>query len=92
MYTMTPTEDFILDFLPGSGERVAIAAGFSGHGFKLAPLVGRIMAELATKGARGGRGRRRRGARGLCCATSALREKGGESLTALLRGAASQAR
>lgn len=53
MYTMTPTEDFILDFLPGSDGRVAIAAGFSGHGFKLAPLVGRIMAELATKGARG---------------------------------------
>ena len=52
MYTMTPTEDFILDFLPGSDSRVAIAAGFSGHGFKLAPLVGRIMAELATKGAR----------------------------------------
>lgn len=51
MYTMTPTEDFILDFLPGSGSRVAIAAGFSGHGFKLAPLVGKIMADLATKGA-----------------------------------------
>lgn len=50
---MTPNEDFLLDFLPGSDRRVAIAAGFSGHGFKLAPLVGKIMAELATKGPRG---------------------------------------
>mmetsp|Transcript_33627 Transcript_33627/g.106927 ORF Transcript_33627/g.106927 Transcript_33627/m.106927 type:complete len:453 (+) Transcript_33627:164-1522(+) len=47
MYTMTPDEDFILDHLPGSGGVCTVGAGFSGHGFKLGPLVGRILADLA---------------------------------------------
>ena len=49
LYTNTPTEDFILDSHPHN-EWVAVGAGFSGHGFKLAPLCGRILAELALEG------------------------------------------
>ncbi len=46
-YTMAPGEDFVADVLR---EGVAAGAGLSGHGFKLAPLFGRILAELAVSG------------------------------------------
>jgi monomeric sarcosine oxidase len=46
MYSMTPDEDFILDRVPGY-ERVIMAGGFSGHGFKFAPVIGEMMAALA---------------------------------------------
>jgi glycine/D-amino acid oxidase-like deaminating enzyme len=36
---MTPDEDFILDHHPAH-RNVAIAAGFSGHGFKFGPVIG----------------------------------------------------
>lgn len=42
-YTTTPTEDFVLDRVGP----VVVGAGFSGHGFKFAPAVGRILADLA---------------------------------------------
>jgi glycine/D-amino acid oxidase-like deaminating enzyme len=45
MYSMTPDEDFILDRVPGY-ERVVMAGGFSGHGFKFAPVIGEMMAAL----------------------------------------------
>lgn len=48
MYTMTPDQDFIIDRHPKHAN-VAIAAGFSGHGFKFAPVVGEHLADLATK-------------------------------------------
>tara|TARA_B100000809_G_scaffold225799_1_gene236994 strand:- start:871 stop:2037 length:1167 start_codon:yes stop_codon:yes gene_type:complete len=48
-YTNTKTEDYIVDLHPDT-ERVAVGAGFSGHGFKLAPLCGRVLAELVTEG------------------------------------------
>jgi sarcosine oxidase len=48
-YTNTATEDYILDLHPKS-EHVAIGAGFSGHGFKLAPVCGRVLAELVLDG------------------------------------------
>ena len=51
MYTLTPDEHFVIDLLPGSAGRVAIAAGFSGHGFKFTPVVGEILADLALTGA-----------------------------------------
>lgn len=41
MYTWTPDEDFIIDELPAFP---AIYIG--GHGFKLAPIVGKILSEL----------------------------------------------
>jgi sarcosine oxidase len=50
MYTMTPDEHFILDRHPRHAN-VAIAAGFSGHGFKFAPLVGSVLADLLVDGA-----------------------------------------
>ena len=49
MYTNTPDENFILDFVPGYQD-VVIATGFSGHGFKFASVVGEIMTDLAMKG------------------------------------------
>ena len=49
MFTNSPDEHFIIDLLPRN-PRVAIAAGFSGHGFKLCSLVGEVLADLAIKG------------------------------------------
>ena len=49
MYTNTPDEHFVITTLPDRPQ-VAIAAGFSGHGFKFASVVGEIMADLATDG------------------------------------------
>ncbi|GMN54505.1 hypothetical protein TIFTF001_023636 [Ficus carica] len=52
MYSMTPDEDFVLDFLGGEfGKDVVVGGGFSGHGFKTAPAVGRVLADLALNGA-----------------------------------------
>ncbi|KAL5226632.1 hypothetical protein ABZP36_014897 [Zizania latifolia] len=51
MYSMTPDEDFVVDFLGGDFcQDVVIGAGFSGHGFKMGPAVGRILAEMAMDG------------------------------------------
>jgi sarcosine oxidase len=50
MYTMTPDENFVIDFLPGYGQDVIIATGFSGHGFKFASVIGEIVCDLATRG------------------------------------------
>ena len=48
IYTMTPDEHFVIDRHPELPQ-VVLAAGFSGHGFKFATVVGEILAELATK-------------------------------------------
>jgi sarcosine oxidase len=45
LYTMTPDEHFILDKLPGD-ENIILACGFSGHGFKFAPAIGRVISEM----------------------------------------------
>lgn len=50
LYTMAPDGDFLIDHLP-SEPRVIVASPCSGHGFKFAPLIGDIVAELATTGA-----------------------------------------
>lgn len=49
LYTNSPEEDFVLDFWP-EDPRVILGAGFSGHGFKFAPLVGQVLAGLALEG------------------------------------------
>ncbi|XP_010273588.1 PREDICTED: probable sarcosine oxidase [Nelumbo nucifera] len=52
MYSMTPDGDFVIDYLGGGefGKDVVVAGGFSGHGFKMGPAVGRILADLALDG------------------------------------------
>ncbi len=49
LFTNSPDEHFILDLHPGF-PNVSIAAGFSGHGFKFASVVGEIMADFALEG------------------------------------------
>ncbi|MEX2186901.1 MAG: N-methyl-L-tryptophan oxidase [Pirellulales bacterium] len=49
LYTMSPDEHFIVDTLPGE-PHVAFAAGLSGHGYKFAPVLGEILADLAECG------------------------------------------
>ncbi|XP_044849190.1 peroxisomal sarcosine oxidase isoform X1 [Mauremys mutica] len=46
MYTNTPDEDFVLDRHP-KFSNIIIGAGFSGHGFKLAPVVGKLLCQLS---------------------------------------------
>lgn len=45
LYDVTPDWHPAIGFVPGS-DGVVVAAGFSGHGFKLAPAVGTAVAEL----------------------------------------------
>lgn len=50
LYAITPDWHPILDRLPGI-EGAYCAVGFSGHGFKMSPVVGELMAELIVDGA-----------------------------------------
>jgi sarcosine oxidase len=49
LYTMMPDGDFIIDRLPGCPQ-VIVASPCSGHGFKFAPVIGEILADLAIDG------------------------------------------
>ena len=49
LFTVTPDWHPILDSIEGV-EGLYCAVGFSGHGFKLAPMIGVVMAELITQG------------------------------------------
>ncbi|ALX50106.1 N-methyl-L-tryptophan oxidase [Lentibacillus amyloliquefaciens] len=49
MFTNTPDENFIIDLHP-EHSHVAIAGGFSGHGYKFSSVVGEILSQLATSG------------------------------------------
>ncbi|MEP0846951.1 MAG: N-methyl-L-tryptophan oxidase [Phycisphaerae bacterium] len=51
MYTMTPDGHFVIDRHP-QHERVWLACGFSGHGFKFAPVVGVMLADALERGSR----------------------------------------
>jgi sarcosine oxidase len=48
LYALTPDHDFLLGLLPGAPVSVAVGLG---HAFKFAPVIGRILADLATTGA-----------------------------------------
>jgi sarcosine oxidase len=45
IYTLTPDRHFVIDRDPAHAN-VAVACGFSGHGFKFAPVVGELLADL----------------------------------------------
>jgi glycine/D-amino acid oxidase-like deaminating enzyme len=49
LYAITPDWHPIMDRLHGS-DGIYCAVGFSGHGFKMSPIVGQLMAELIIDG------------------------------------------
>ena len=49
LYTNTPDQHFLLDRHP-QHPRVLLASPCSGHGFKFAPVVGEVVADLVTNG------------------------------------------
>jgi sarcosine oxidase len=49
LYEMSPDENFIIDRHPEHAN-VVYGAGFSGHGFKFASVVGEVLADLAVDG------------------------------------------
>jgi sarcosine oxidase len=49
MYTLTPDEHFVIDHHPDHADLI-LCGGFSGHGFKFAPVIGEIAADLALDG------------------------------------------
>jgi sarcosine oxidase len=49
LYTLTPDRHFVIDAHP-EHPQVLVAAGFSGHGFKFAPVVGEVLADLVETG------------------------------------------
>jgi sarcosine oxidase len=49
MYSLTPDGNFVIDRHPEHAN-VILCGGFSGHGFKFAPVVGEIGADLALHG------------------------------------------
>jgi glycine/D-amino acid oxidase-like deaminating enzyme len=49
MYSLTPDSHFVIDRHPAHAN-VVLCGGFSGHGFKFAPVIGEIAAELALEG------------------------------------------
>ncbi|MBM4009875.1 MAG: N-methyl-L-tryptophan oxidase [Planctomycetes bacterium] len=49
LYTMSPDHHFVVGLHP-EHPQVALAAGFSGHGFKFASAIGEVLADLALTG------------------------------------------
>ena len=45
MYTLTPDEHFVVGAHPAHAN-VVVAGGFSGHGFKFAPVIGEVLSAL----------------------------------------------
>ncbi|RFU34084.1 hypothetical protein B7463_g2249, partial [Scytalidium lignicola] len=42
--------NFLIDYVPGSGNSLAILSGDSGHGFKMLPIMGDLVMKLITDG------------------------------------------
>ena len=49
LYTLTPDGHFVIDRHP-QHRNLILCGGFSGHGFKFAPVIGEIAADLALEG------------------------------------------
>jgi sarcosine oxidase len=49
MYSLTPDGNFVIDRHPAHAN-VLLCGGFSGHGFKFAPVIGEIAADVALMG------------------------------------------
>jgi sarcosine oxidase len=49
MYSLTPDGNFVIDQHP-QHPNIILCGGFSGHGFKFAPVIGEIAADLALDG------------------------------------------
>ncbi|MDB4772915.1 N-methyl-L-tryptophan oxidase [Verrucomicrobiales bacterium] len=49
LYTNSPDGHFVIDAYPDKAN-VTMACGFSGHGFKFAPVIGEMLAEFALDG------------------------------------------
>lgn len=48
-YTLTPDEHFVVGLHPAY-DAVAVACGFSGHGYKFTPVIGEVLADLVLHG------------------------------------------
>jgi glycine/D-amino acid oxidase-like deaminating enzyme len=49
MYTNTPDGHFVIDLHPDDS-RIVVISACSGHGFKFAPVIGDIAADLVSDG------------------------------------------
>lgn len=49
LYTNSPDRHFVIGPHPAT-DAVVVAGGFSGHGFKMAPAIGEVLADLVEKG------------------------------------------
>jgi sarcosine oxidase len=49
MYSLTPDGNFVIDRHPAH-PKIILCGGFSGHGFKFAPVIGEIAADLSLDG------------------------------------------
>ena len=47
MYTYSSDNHFIIDYLPQTDEKVIIATGFSGHGFKFVTVISEVLSNMA---------------------------------------------
>ena len=48
-YTVTRTEDFVLDWVNSESEKILAVSCCSGHGFKFCPILGKVAADVAHK-------------------------------------------